>query len=264
MKEQPREFVPIPLPWRLSRELRLPRPPLWMIALLTLAVVLAALPLVWLLAVRGKPFSQPRVDWIQDMGVQPRVQAQSSSSLFLDHRGMRLPVPGTVARGSLQLDPRFFAGYATEESAEGSEPATVFFDDFPDEIRQRNVEAVRARGMERFSIYCLPCHGTTGGGDGPISQRAKQLNEPKWVAPAHLMTQAIRDKPNGYLFSVISRGVRNMPSYAIQIAPEDRWAIVAYLRQLQAEQPVAPDPAAASNSPNRSPLPTDNQSPAEK
>lgn len=242
MHDPSSEHVPIPLPWRLSRELRLPRPPWWMIAILVGATLLATAPIVWLLATRGRPFSSPRVDWIQDMGSQPRFGPQSASGMFVDHRAMRMPVAGTIAQGSLKNDPHYFFGYENPIRPETQKPELRFFDDLPESVRVQELVSLLARGRQRFQIYCVPCHGDTGAGDGLVSRRAVELAEPKWVAPTHLMMQSIRDKPDGYLFSVISRGVRNMPSYAIQIPPEDRWAIVAYLRQLQREQPVAPEP----------------------
>ena len=96
-----------------------------------------------------------------------------------------------------------------------------------------------ARGHERYSIYCAICHDGQGTGQGLVHQRALALQETKWVPPTNLLTQEIRDRPDGQVFQAISDGVRNMPSYKTQIAVEDRWAIVAYLRQLQATQPVA-------------------------
>jgi mono/diheme cytochrome c family protein len=212
-----------------------------MVAML-IALVLAALaPLVWLLVTRGKPFSSPRVDWIQDMGVQPRFGPQAASSVFADGRAMRLPVAGTIAQGSLQHETRFHLGYESRPGPDTGKPVMEFVAEFPEQIASLDQAKLLVRGSARYGIYCAPCHGPTGSGDGPVALRAKELAEPKWVPPTHLMMQSIRDKPNGYLFSVMTRGVRNMPSYAIQISAEDRWAIVAYLRQLHSQQPVAPE-----------------------
>ncbi len=73
-----------------------------------------------------------------------------------------------------------------------------------------------------------------------MNQRALELKEAKWVPATNLMTQEIRDRAAGQLFQAIRDGVRNMPSYGAQITPHDRWAIVAYLRELQSTSPVAP------------------------
>ena len=87
-------------------------------------------------------------------------------------------------------------------------------------------EKVMARGHERFDIYCQPCHGATGNGDGMVVQRG-------FKRPPAYSEQRLRDAAPGYLFDVISRGFGAMPDYAAQIKVTDRWAIVAYVRALQ-------------------------------
>jgi mono/diheme cytochrome c family protein len=98
------------------------------------------------------------------------------------------------------------------------------------------------RGQERFTIYCSPCHGLAGYGDGMVQQRALALQSagsPEaagWVAPQNLQEQKIHARPDGSLFNTISNGVRSMPPYDKQISILDRWAIVAYVRALQRSQ----------------------------
>lgn len=89
------------------------------------------------------------------------------------------------------------------------------------------------RGRERYGIYCTPCHGLTGEGDGIVAIRADRLQEGTWVPPASFHTEPNRARPVGYIYNVIANGVRNMPAYGSQISVEDRWAIVAYVRALQ-------------------------------
>jgi len=98
------------------------------------------------------------------------------------------------------------------------------------------------RGQERFNIYCAPCHGESGYGDGPVALRAADLQkrDPSaingWVAPQNFHEAKILARPDGHIFHTISEGIRNMPAYDKQISVPDRWAIVAYLRALQRSQ----------------------------
>lgn len=89
------------------------------------------------------------------------------------------------------------------------------------------------RGQQRYNIYCATCHGLSGEGNGLIALRAQQLEQPTWVPPTSLHTEYVRQQPVGKLFHVITHGVRKMPAYGSQIPPEDRWAIVLYVRALQ-------------------------------
>lgn len=153
---------------------------------------------------------------------------------------MRLPVAGTIARGRLLHDQHYSLGYLTND---GTPQGTVteFVTSLPSQLAGE-AEALINRGQQRYGIYCAVCHGASGAGDGPVNQRALELKESKWVPATNLMTQMIRDRAEGQLFQAITDGVRSMPSYGAQIAVRDRWAIVAYLRQLQASQPVAAEP----------------------
>ena len=135
---------------------------------------------------------------------------------------MRPDVPGTVARGELHEDAAFWAG----RTAEGWVMA------FPVQVTDRLVR----RGQERYDIYCSPCHGLAGYGDGPVAKRADALQEGTWTPPSSYHTDLIRSRPVGQLFNTITNGIRNMPGYAAQVPVADRWAIVAYVRALQRSQ----------------------------
>jgi mono/diheme cytochrome c family protein len=89
------------------------------------------------------------------------------------------------------------------------------------------------RGQERFGIYCAPCHGLDGAGQGMVHQRARSLMQGTWVPPSDLHQDVLRYKPVGELFQGVSKGIRNMPPYERQIDTADRWAIILYLRALQ-------------------------------
>jgi mono/diheme cytochrome c family protein len=101
------------------------------------------------------------------------------------------------------------------------------------------------RGQERFNVYCAPCHGESGYGDGPVARRAEQLAATAdavsgWVAPQNLQETKILGRPDGHLFNTITNGIRTMPAYDKQIAVEDRWAIVGYVRALERSQNAKP------------------------
>lgn len=228
-----KEQFPIPTPWRLARELRLRRPRWWAILVFAVLVVATWIPLVLIARVRGTTSSKPRVHFFMDMDKQPSFGAQSAHPWFQDGRAMRLPIPGTVARGKLRQDDHFFAGYTTDSGTGAIQFATTI----PAQISVD--EALLERGLQRYGIYCAVCHGDSGTGDGLVNLRAIELKEAKWVPATNLMTQEIRERADGQVFQAISDGVRNMPSYKSQISTHDRWAIVAYVRQLQANSPVA-------------------------
>ncbi len=149
------------------------------------------------------------------MDDQPRYEAQASSDFFADGMASRAPVPGTVARGELASDP----GLQTGATADGT-PLT--FVPIPVD------EAFLERGAERYAIYCGPCHADDGSGQSMLRQRSG-------VATADLNQERLRQATDGYLFDVITNGFGLMGPYAYQLAPRDRWAVVAHVRRLQAQ-----------------------------
>jgi len=148
----------------------------------------------------------------QDMHDQPKYVPFRESTFFTDGRSARAPVAGTVARGHLREDTLLYTG-----KVNGAD-ATVF----PFAVDER----VMARGQERYEIFCTPCHGRTGAGDGMIVRRG-------YRAPPTLHTDRLRLAPVGHFFDVMTAGFGAMPDYAAQIGAEDRWAVVAYIRALQ-------------------------------
>ncbi len=228
------ERFPLPTPRRLVRELRLLRPPWWMILAFVIVVIATWVPLYLIFSTRGTTSTEPRVHFVMDMDKQAKFGAQAAHPWFVDGRAMRQPIEGTIARGKLQHDARFYDGYMTDETS----GAIQFISNFPSQVIVD--EPLLARGKQRFQIYCSVCHGDSGTGDGPVNLRAIELKETKWVPASNLMTQEIRDRADGQVYQAIRDGVRNMPSYKSQIDPRDRWAIVAYVRNVQANSPVAP------------------------
>ena len=151
----------------------------------------------------------------QDMHDQPKYTAYKPSGFFSDQRSARPIVEGTIAQGQLFEDELLYTGRV------GGQPATAF----PFAID----EALMRRGRERYDIYCSPCHGLTGEGDGMVVQRG-------YRRPPSFHTDRLREAPPGHVFDVVTNGFGAMPDYAAQIAVRDRWAIAAYMRALQLSQ----------------------------
>lgn len=176
---------------------------------------------VFALVARGRETHSPlpRIDFIPDMDLQDKFKTQTENPMFADGRAMRQPVRGSVARGRLNADDRFYRGVdgATWTAA------------FPIQIDGKVME----RGRERYNIFCAPCHGLAGYGDGMIAKRADSLQEGTWTPPPSYHTGLLRDMPAGRIFNTITYGIRKMPPYGSQVPEADRWAIIAYVRALQ-------------------------------
>jgi mono/diheme cytochrome c family protein len=158
----------------------------------------------------------PRQLW-DDMDWQNKFLPQQQNDFFADHRAMRPILDGTVAQGELRDDVAFY---------QGTDPATgkpLVVPPFP------VTEAVLRRGQERFNIYCTPCHDKAGSGHGIVVQRGFHI-------PVDLAGDRVRGLTDGEIFQAISRGVRNMPAYGIQIPERDRWSIVTWVRVLGRSQ----------------------------
>jgi mono/diheme cytochrome c family protein len=196
--------------------------PRWVIPTLLLLASLALVPVAWIANVRVSKSSQPRVHLVPDMDNQGRFKAQQLNAWFADTRAMRLPVAGTVARGELRADDHYYRGIAENDYAA----------EFPVELTAPLLE----RGRQRYDIYCAPCHGLAGHGDGIVSARAESLQQGTWVPPASLHVEPAYSRPVGHLFNTITNGIRTMPAYGSQVPVEDRWAIVGYIKALQRSQ----------------------------
>ncbi len=153
-----------------------------------------------------------------DMWRQPKHEPLDASEFFADGQASRPLLPGTIARDHLREDGAFFTG------AENGK----WLDKIPVEVTKDLVK----RGQERYDIYCSPCHGRTGDGKGMIALRGFQLKRP--VGNYH--TDRLRKMPVGHFYDVITNGYGAMYSYASRVEPQDRWAIVAYIKALQLSQ----------------------------
>jgi len=192
---------------------------------------LALLPPAIVARVRAMPSDRPRVHLVQDMDNQSKYKAQAASTIFADGRAMRPPVAGAIARGSLPGDDHVELGWA------GGAWTTTF----PREVTVNM--AFLERGRERFNIYCTPCHGAAGYGDGMVSVRAMELvnnpaigNGTAWVQPKNIHEPEIRVQPVGQVYNTITNGIRTMAGYGSQIPILDRWAIAGYVKALQRSQ----------------------------
>jgi len=152
----------------------------------------------------------------QDMHDQPRFKPFARSDFYTDQRSARPPVEGTVARGELRDDTYLYTGKV------GDDPGDYM--PFPVSAE------LLARGQQRYDIYCAPCHSRVGDGNGVIPARGFPRKPPSF----HI--ERLRKAPLGYFFDTITNGFGSMPDYASQVAPRDRWAIVAYVRVLQLSQ----------------------------
>lgn len=137
---------------------------------------------------------------------------QRENKFFNDGRSVRPIDPNTVSRGNLNDDEIYFAGKEGEN----------FITRSPVPVTRELVE----RGRERYNIYCTPCHARTGAGDGRVVKRGL-------IPPPNFHDDRIVTMPAGQIFETITHGVRNMPAYGYAIPPQDRWAIVSYVRALQ-------------------------------
>ena len=179
--------------------------------------------LVSVLGFRGTTFTAPPLDVFPEwafpgMKYQPKFRPQSASVFFADGRADRMPPAHTVARGMLREDDQLYRGKDAAGAFAAGIPAALTVD-------AKFIE----RGRDRFQIYCQPCHGALGDGNG-ITKKYGMGATPSYHDPR------LRTMPDGEIFNTITNGKNTMMPYADKLAPEDRWAVVAYVRALQRAQ----------------------------
>jgi len=175
------------------------------------------------------------------MRAQARLKPYEDSAFYSDQRSVRHPPMGTIARGEKVADAAFYWGRRTLPSViTRAQPPTrltprseLTRDGLAEIYVETNPIAATAltlkRGQQRFDIFCAPCHGRAGDGQGIITRHDFPL-------PPTFHSEALRQAPAGYLFDVITQGYGMMYSYADRLNPADRWAVVAYIRALQLSQ----------------------------
>lgn len=206
---------------------------------------LAATAVLFGAACRGQTSGDPPVVLERNMYDSERYNPESYSGFFVDHRTMRAPVEGTVARDRYEDDPETATGLTADKSSYAlTIPQGVL-------MRGGGLEKVLARGQDRFNIYCAPCHGRTGDGKGMVVCKRDKVTDPcesRGFPPLPSYEDPrLRQMPDGQLFATITHGVRTMPAYGPQIPIADRWAIVSYVRALELSQmaeakPSQPEP----------------------
>lgn len=151
----------------------------------------------------------------QKMDDGPRYKPLAASDFFADGQSARPRVRGTIFHGEADLG----------GMPDGRNPGGELISEFPVPITRE----LLTRGQERFDIFCSPCHGRIGNGDGMVVQRG-------FRAPPSYHTDRLRQAPVGHFVDVIANGFGAMTSYGTRVPPADRWAIAAYIRALQLSQ----------------------------
>ena len=200
----------------------MPRPIIYFLLFLV-ALSLIPMGMVYKSRSAGQRIS-PRIQVVYDMDQQFSFKAQQENPFFADGMAMRGNPEGTVARGMLQENPVLFTG-----TTDGD---TMWVETIPVSVTRDLMD----RGQDRFNVFCAPCHGLSGNGNGPVNIRAAELAEGTWTPPTDVATETVAAQPAGQIYNTIKNGIRNMPAYGPQISPEDRWAIVAYVRAIQASR----------------------------
>jgi mono/diheme cytochrome c family protein len=202
-----------------------------------LAYALIALLVVGIFGLRGQKFSKPPVRIFPDMDEQDKLKAQKPDPFFADGHGGRLPVSQTQPRGFNPEGAASIGGIPEYEF--GGQPGyyyTGHVGDYygsgmPEELAltQENASELIHRGKERYGIYCAVCHGASADGQGITANYGVP-----GIANLQLPAFHAETYPDGRLFNTITNGKGMMSGYGYNIPVRDRWAIVAYVRTLQA------------------------------
>jgi mono/diheme cytochrome c family protein len=176
--------------------------------------------------VRSQP-SRPNVEFLPEMVRVASYGAYSANPNFADGKTLQLPPPNTIPRGFRAADAADYEASEAGAIRAGEELRNPYaFEDL----------AAYTRGAFVFRTWCLPCHGPAGRGDGQVAMRG-------FPAPPPFTNANSLAMKDGRMFHVLTYGQKNMPSYAAQIAEDDRWKAILYVRSLQrTAQPAQPPP----------------------
>jgi mono/diheme cytochrome c family protein len=208
-----------------------------------IAYILVAVLIVGMLGFRGQHFSKPPIQIFNDMDNQDKLKAQSPDGFFADRQGARQPVSGTQPLGFNETG-KTKIGNVREYEFGGQtgyyytgHVGDYFGTGMPDELELNSEESASElikRGKERYGIYCAVCHGDSGNGAGMTSRYGVPA-----IANLHQDTFKSAVYPDGRIFEVISNGKGLMSGYKANIPVRDRWAIISYVRTLQAAKEAA-------------------------
>jgi mono/diheme cytochrome c family protein len=194
---------------------------------------------VGIFGLRGQKFSKPPIRIFPDMDEQDKVKAQKPDPFFADGHGSRLPISQTQPRGFNPEGAMTIGGIPEYEfGGQTGYYYTGHVGDYygigmPEELKLTTESAgeLIRRGKERFNIYCAVCHGASGDGNGITAN----YGVPVAANPnAKLNAGSPETYPDGRLFNTITNGMGLMSGYGYNIPVRDRWAIIAYIRTLQA------------------------------
>jgi mono/diheme cytochrome c family protein len=189
--------------------------------------------------INGRKSALAPLQIFPDMKHQPKFQPQHPSTFFADGRAARVPIAGTVPIGYNSPGAYYQLTANNLSDSAGFTDAPDYFntgkwgngefygDGLPFEVTEKTL----LRGQARFNINCAICHGAVGAGDGIIKRYGL-------VTIKSLQDEPVRIQPDGMYFDTITNGRGTMGAYGPNIAVEDRWAIIAYLRVLQKSQNV--------------------------
>jgi len=181
----------------------------------------------------------------------PRLIDRNNTTLALDNPVIDAAITLGRTRGANETDEQFNAAKPVNLTNPNATDDDIANDKFyvhtiPSQIKV-TADFIH-RGQERFNIYCMPCHGQSGYGDGPVQERSKAIQEAgvagresQLTQPQNLHDPKILSRPDGNIFNTITNGARTMPPYDKQITILDRWAIIAYVRALQNSQNAPPN-----------------------
>jgi len=215
-----------------------------------ISFILVTIAVIAIFGFQGTHFQDPPIQIFPDMKVQPKYVAQHESDFYADGRDSRAPVAGTVPIGYIlpgaystntasnsrvdnKIDSKISSTVPADEN--GFSNSTDYLntgkigDSYGDGFPMKVTPEMLERGKQRFNINCAVCHGAAGYGNGIVTQFGL-------VGPANFQQQSFRNMPDGQIFNTITNGKNTMGPYGSNIAVEDRWAIISYIRALQRSQ----------------------------
>ncbi len=180
-----------------------------------LLIFLIVIALIWIVGLffRQQPDMRSLV-YFPDMYDSPAYATQSVNPVLPDGKTQQQPVRGTIQRGRLPLH----YGAGEPEAVRAGQELSMPFDSVTSQHNKR--------GQQVYTVFCAPCHGIGGRGDGPVSRRG-------YPPPPSLFLQNAMEMPDGQMFHILTYGQKNMPGYAAQVSRADRWKTVVYIRRLQ-------------------------------